>query len=327
MTKTFTIAEQAKRAVAQLYQVSRGREVAVLEAKLAQLSPDELVQAERDCATTMRSEAWNRRPWGLPQRAIKRSPLLVSCSGDGYFREKALRAMTTKPDDLVTVVFLLVRSNDWVPQVRQIAMDRLVVVVPQLNVVQLRRLLPFVLLRMQSWQRGAGSAIKALRQHPDWAETLYTFLLEADRGPLSRMMRAEMQFETLDPYLFKLATQAHSTQVRAVATAVLLNGEVKWLVGWRKRWISKGENFYRWEPVVETRPYAVTPEVALRVLLAAGRSTTSLRKLAADTFIRLGPQIAPELATTLQDDRIPSVRRRMEFMTRKWVNKETLMTG
>ncbi|MBO9402677.1 hypothetical protein [Shimia sp. R9_3] len=327
MTEIFTIAEQAKRAATQLYRDSWGHEIAALEAKLAQLSPDELVRAERDCATAMRREASKRCLRGLTDRAVKRSPLLVSCSGDGYFREKALRAMTTKPDDLVTVAFLLVRSNDWVPQVRQMAMDRLVALVPQLNVVQLRRLLPFVLLRMQSWQRGAGSAIKALRQHPDWAETIYTFLLEANRGPLSRMMRAEMQFETLDPYLYKLATQAHSTQVRAVATAVLLNGEAKWQVGWRKRWISKCENFYRWEPVVETRPYEVTPDVALRVLLAAGRGTTSLRKLAADTFIRLGPQIAPELATTLQSDRIPTVRRRMEFMTRKWVNKETLMTG
>ncbi|WP_226554352.1 hypothetical protein [Celeribacter naphthalenivorans] len=294
---------------------------------LSHLSPEELVQAERDCRQALYGAKWRNHPQKLPRSSAKRSPLLLSTSENGFLREKALRVMGPKPGDLVTAVFLMIRSNDWVPQVRQVATDRLVAIVPQLSTPQLRQLLPFALLRMQYWQRSAGAAFKALREHADWAETFYAFLREADRGPLSRLMRAEMQFETLDPYLVRLATEARSTQVRAVATEVLLNGEAKLRVRWRKKWISKWDNFYRWDPVVEMRPIAAPPDVALQVLLSAGNGTTPLRKLAADTFIRLGPQIAPDLAARLMKDRTPSVRRRMEFVTRKWVEKETLMTG
>lgn len=289
MTDDVTLYELAVMAAEALYNGRCGIggvhhiEIARLERRLSRLTPEALMIAERTLGNALRDVAWREPARMLPQPAAQIAPLLVSTASDGHLREQAVRCMTPQSGDLAMVMFVMMRTNDWVPQVRATAQRKLDAALPGLSEKDLRQLVPFVLLRSGQWGRSSGAALIAMRQHPDWAEAVVSVVIEADRGPLARIMRAELCSDALDPLLFRLATQARSLQVRAVATEVLLSAEARWQIGRRREWICKPQGLSRCVPVFETRRLMVASEQRDAILWVAGQSRWSLlRRLAAD---------------------------------------------
>lgn len=153
---------------------------------------------------------------------------------DGYLREAALRRLPDHPVDAALVASVMMRCNDWVPEVQTAAREALSRLSISLTPDELAALLPFALGQARSWGRGGASSVDVLAAHPAWREVLVGYFLTGTQGPLARTLRQSVADPRLDEALPRLAMQARSAHVRSVAAGFVLSGEARWATG--RRW-------------------------------------------------------------------------------------------
>ena len=239
---------------------------------------------------------------------------------DGYVREAALRCLPDHSVDATLVATVMLRCNDWVPEVQAVARTVLPRLVARLNPDQLAALLPFALGPVRAWGRGGSLSVAALMAHREWSPALRGYFLTGTQGPLARSLRQVLARADLDDALPRLATEARSVFVRSVAAEVVLAGEARWVTGQQWRWIDKPMGIRKREAVVAKREVTLTPDALRQVLCACvADKAVPMRLLAVDHLTRTGPSPDTEpLLQALRSDRADSVRKRMDFFDKRW---------
>lgn len=259
-----------------------------------------------------------------PEQAIASDPLsalLFLHSHDGRLREVAVRSMTVEDADAAAHTALLLRCNDWVPQVREMAIDRLGDHAPKLSQAALARLVVFALARVGIWQRGGAEALTVLKDCPLWLSAMEeAFATQAD-GPLVHVFKRQILEGTLDHALSRLARSARSPFVRSTAAECVLTEQVRWKSGYTRQWVNKPLGISRRVPIFEKRTLEIDPRNCAAVVRSGARDTSAMvRKKVADKFIRDGGKDFREEVELLSEDPAASVRSRMEFFHRKFLN-------
>ena len=292
---------------------------------LERLDPLDLAALDAACRSRL---AWpgvgprlrRRRARLLSQlaRRPEAAPLLA-LDPDGHLRAAAVKAWEKAPPFAMALA-LLVRSNDWVPAVRALALERLPRALVRLEAWRLDRLVPLLLDRMPDWRREDPDrpVAELLLAHPRLREAMLRRLREERSGPLARRLRFLLREADCDGRLPELAIHARSAAVRAVAMETLLSGAAQWTDGWTWRWIDKPLGLRRRERRRRSRP--LLAQVAPDGLLAAAAADRSsvVRRVAADALIRLGPVLPEPTLAALRRDRSRSVSARLAFCDRKW---------
>ncbi|WP_297736433.1 hypothetical protein [uncultured Maricaulis sp.] len=249
----------------------------------------------------------------------------------GHVRQAAIEALAPEHLTAFTVTILAARTNDWVEPVRKRALTRLLDLLPQAEPYVLETALPVLIRRSPSWRRyRVVHGVVVSQAESDLLDQIMTeeavrkaaidMLLSVTSGPTTRIFRGLARFDWLDPHLETLSRQARANGIRRAATAALLQGEIYWKqapTATDKRLPG------RRRPTIEHRPLTVAPDLP-RVFVAAARDrTAAIRALAADMLIRLGPDAFPtEVWGPLKTDKRISVRTRMDFFRRKWIDDE-----
>ena len=239
---------------------------------------------------------------------------------NGYVREAALQCLPDQPVDAALVATVMLRCNDWVPEVQAAARTVLPRLVAGLTPDQLAALLPFALGPARAWRRGGSMSVAALMAHREWTPALRDYFLTGTQGPLARSLRQVLASADLDDALPRLAIEAKSVFVRSVAAEAVLAGEARRVTGQQWRWIDKAMGIRKREAVVAKRGVTVTPDGRLQVLRACVMDkAVPMRLLAADHLTRTGPSPDTEpLLHRLRSDRAGSVRKRMDFFDQRW---------
>jgi len=249
----------------------------------------------------------------------------------GYVRQAAIETLAPEHLTAFTVTILAARTNDWVEPVRKRALTRLLDLLPHAEPHVLETALPVLIRRSPSWRRYrvvhgvvvSASETDLLDQimSVEAARKVAIDMLQSVRsGPTTRIFQGLAKFEWLDPHLETLSRQARANGIRRAAIAALLQGEIYW----KRAPTSKHTRLPgRREPIIERRPLTVKPDIQRLFAAAARDRTAAIRALAADMLIRLGPDAFPtEVWDPLKTDKRISVRTRMDFFRRKWIDDD-----
>lgn len=273
------------------------------------------------------SVAWSRSAMKLGgikvERFLAEGPdyaVLFLSNRDGWVREAAVRALTVRDACPSVALMLLARCNDWVPQVRAVADPRFRAVLAALPADALAPVLRLLLGPALTWRRWDGAALRAggVLDLPNVRRAVLNMLDHEVSGPLVRLCRRAMQFALFDSEWPRLAREARSGAVRAVALEAVLSGKVYWTEGRERVWVDRPMGLFRTRPLWKARELAKAEQVAL-LRQGAGDASPAVRRAVAEHMCRMGPM--PELAemvAALRGDKSPSVRLRMTYFDRAW---------
>ena len=317
------------------WQVANGKldpfALSLFERRRKLLSPQQVAQLDQP----FRRKAYCapvRAPFGFPARFIKQKTvdwdakfaknstlaLLALHAANGHLRERAVQIAPMA--DTAALTALLLRCNDWAPQVREAAFARLEAVLPTLSHADLVPLCLFVLDRVARWERGGAAVVQILAAHRDWPLVVKATFVETATGPLARSLRSILRSPDYDWALLDLALRAQSVFVRAVAVETLLTGYARWTEGYDWVWHDKVFNLRQKVPRREKRAVTVLSATRAIVLRHAGQDESAkLRSLAADYLIAFGAPEDDSLVTSLTNDKAKSVQWRMAYYHKKWV--------
>jgi hypothetical protein len=295
-------------------------ELGAVLAALGGLPPQFVGRVDGEIA--LACELWHRasvRGWRL-FRWTPRLEYLFVFHRDGYLREAALDRIDgplATPFWLAAVAY---RLNDWAPLVRAAAVRCARHTFPVTSAAIIADVALVLLERRRYWRRWTDEATvldEAFARH-DAAAELAERLKTKNSGPLGRILMHATRWEAMDPHLLDLARDAAQPAVRAVALRALLRGRATWSVRYRRQWLDKSHNIFRWEPVLDGRDLA-RPLSLLELLgLGAHDKSAIVRKIVADSLIehrRHLPGLRP-LIQKLAIDRNPAVRERIAFLLR-----------
>lgn len=285
--------------------------------------------------SAIRTEIWEtegtffRDTRSLWRRRTARFPSWLDlCSGDGFRRERILRALTEGAPNGLFFSLAMRRLNDWVPQVRSAARERLPMIArrsdPEVVVDGLWTMLP----HCSSWGRmkhADAQVLADLISIDRVTQVLKSRITHATAGPAPLILAQAGRSPALDQWLGEIAATAVQPSVRARAYRYLLEGRVVWVVGRRWTWTDVKWCKQRLEPVLEERFISVN-EPFWRILEEASVDRSArVRRVAADLLIQQLGAIggdAAAMAERLASDPHQSVAERGRFLVSKLADRE-----
>jgi hypothetical protein len=268
---------------------------------------------------------WFRRAGPLDyRRLLSRHPALAHIylfHWDGHMREAALRAPNAPRLTPFWVAAIVIRLNDWVPQVRQAAVDCLIKVLPKTDVEVLVDVARDLLHRRRQWTRGEEelAVLDKLISAPGVLNGLIAHLtVTYDRTP-HRTLIAILKYPELDPALPGLMTAAPNPAVRAIAAHTLLADQARWPVGAQYEWIDKSMGRRRQVLRFESRPIACAISKDELIAVAAADRSVQVRKVAMQALID-APDLWPDrqvLIDTMAKDRSGAIRAGIDYIHRQ----------
>ena len=244
---------------------------------------------------------------------------------DGYQRENALKKITGSAPNPFFFAILLRRLNDWVPQVREVAISQIIRISQETQPAIIAMGLYNILPHWRSWSRinvvqrqviidliSLPEVIAEIRNHivSNYSAVRMATFMELARLPI------------FDQYLLDITHKALQPSVRAKAYRSLFEQRVSWFVGRERVWISRCDGISRMKPIIKHRSINV-PIVFERLLNEASIDPSShVRCLAAEILIKelstLGDQ-ARKYAEIFSKDHSKAVSERGDFALRKLV--------
>lgn len=231
----------------------------------------------------------------------------------GYIREAALNRLSDAPTSPGRLVMLVLRLNDWVPEVRFAALGTAQRLLPGTNADIIAACADLILRRRFEWSRWSDEAVPLdiVFSRRDVSDALANRLLESTEGGLGRMLRDALRFPSMDPHLPDLAFRAKSASVRAMALRTLVNGRADWPIGYSRTWIDKVYNRSRRVIVFDSR-LLPRSDVGALIRQALDDRSTTVRKVVADALWKHAAAMVDgaAIAERLSQDRSASVRER-----------------
>lgn len=266
--------------------------------------------------------------WNLWSKPIELRTWLDLISWDGYKREKTLRALSGAAPN--TFFFLLVvrRLNDWVPQVRAAAREKLPEIARATNSEFVVEALCIALSNWNSWGRIEEAEKMVLLQmicEKPVADLLSAKLISSTSGPMPFLFSQLGRTPILDGIIKEIACIAIQPSVRAKAFRSLFEGRITWMEGRKWEWtdIRYCEGILK--PILNERKVDVhIPLLDLLKMSASDRSSI-VRRVSAEILIRelenLG-DAAKELAEIFAADTSIAVAERGRFALKKLDTKQ-----
>lgn len=265
--------------------------------------------------------SWQQQPKEYPFPV----PWFDLFSGNGFRRERVLRAVKAEVPSSFLLTILIRRLNDWVPQVREaahLAVRQALATSPAEIVAEVAwATLPV----RTTWNRidtDGVAILDSMMERSDVAEAIFRRLLSVPAGRASAVLRQVSRCANLDAFLPELAAAAVQPAVRATAYRMLLNGRAVWPNGWTWRWIDKSMGERVQERVWASRELTVAVDFVPILTAAMQDSSPAVRRIAGDVLIahraQLG-EVALTLARHLQTDPYPSIAERGRFLLSKGI--------
>jgi hypothetical protein len=245
------------------------------------------------------------------------------CSGDGFMRERTLRALSGAAPNHFFFAIAVRRLNDWVPQVRSAACERLLSIANDSDPEDIVDVLCAVFPLWNSWGRMdkyGKQILLEITSIETVARMLKSRIISLPAGPLASVLAQAGQAPALDVYLPEIASNAIQPAVRAKAYRCLLDGKMSWLAGRKWEWTDIRYCKGHFKAMVCDRPLSIKISFEETLSAASVDRSPIVRCVAGDILIRESGTIgslAFKLANLLASDSHPSVAERGQFALKK----------
>jgi hypothetical protein len=246
---------------------------------------------------------------------------LLSTDADGRVREAAVRSLAVPPATTSRFVLLVLRLNDWVPQVREAAVEAAANLLPRTPPGIIADAASYVLRQRILWARWGADERAILNltyERADVTAALDSILMTGRTGALGTTLRNALRAPSMDGQLLRLALGAYLPSVRAVALQSLLKGRATWTTGYDWRWLDKTYGVWRRVPRLEGRQLVTTAPPQDLIRRGIADRSGLVRRVAASALIAHAGEMpdAADLAHALTSDPSRAVRDRAEFLLR-----------
>ncbi len=261
--------------------------------------------------------------WTKPQPRPQPTPPLTwidVCSGDGFKREKALRVLSGAAPNSFFFALAARRLNDWVPQVRCAAREKLPLIAQYSDPEHVVDVLCLILSHWNSWGRMENAdkqTVLDIISLEKVAHSLKSRIISAASGPMPSILAQAGRTTVLDPCLDEIARKAIQPSVRAKAYRYQLEEKMVWFAGKKWEWINKQYCKGRLQPILCERALSVAKPFEKILQLTARDRSSIVRRVAGEMLIRELERVGTEanrLATLLAADSSPSVAERGKFV-------------
>ncbi len=210
-------------------------------------------------------------------------------SWDGYKREKTLRALSGAAPNAFFFLIAIRRLNDWVPQIREAAREKLPEIAIATDPAHVVEALCITLSNWNSWGRIEEADKNVLLQiisRNEIAEALKSKLITATAGPMTSLFSQLGRTSILDNYIEEISARAIQPSLRAKAFRCLFEGRIVWIEGRKWEWTDIRYNEGRYKAVVSERKIDVKP-LFLKLLKHSSEDRSSIvRRVSAEFLIR-----------------------------------------
>lgn len=244
-------------------------------------------------------------------------------SWDGYKREKTLRTLTGAAPNAFFFALAFRRLNDWVPQVRDAAREKLPLIVSASNPSHVIEVLCATLSHWNSWGRIGQlekNVLLEIISSEAMGSALRSKIISSTSGPMTFLFSQVGRTSVLDQYLGEIADNAVQPSVRAKAYRSQMESRLVWFEGRKWEWTDIQYCKGRLMPIVGERKINVgIPFLELLNKSSSDRSPI-VRRVAAEFLIRELDTIGEEslrLAKHFASDASPSVAERGRFAIKK----------
>lgn len=263
--------------------------------------------------------------WSKPKELMTWLDLI---SWDGYRREKSLRALSGAAPNSFFFSLAVRRLNDWVPQVREAARDKLLEIAKSTDPKYVVEALCIALSNWNSWGRIEEKDKEVLFQiicEKKIAESLRYKLISSASGPMPSLFSQLGRTSILDGNIETIASLAVQPSVRAKAYRSLFEGRIVWMEGRKWEWTDKRYCEGRLKPIVAERKLNTNIELLDLLKKASDDHSSIVRRVSAEILIReldnLGT-LAKEFAEKFASDKSHPVSERGDFALKKLAEAE-----
>ena len=225
--------------------------------------------------------------WRKPSRFLTWLDLV---SSDGYMREKALRSISGPAPNAFFFSLAIRRLNDWVPQVREAAAEKLPLMAKETGPEHVVDALCHALSNWNSWgriQRADRQVLLEIISNKELLKPLKSRLIYSASGPMATLLTQIGRTSLLDAHLSEIAEQAIQPAVRAKAYRSQFEGKMIWTEGRKWEWIDVRYCKGGWKPIFFERELEVAPPSSIDLLeKSAVDRSTFVRRVAAEFLIR-----------------------------------------
>lgn len=209
-------------------------------------------------------------------------------SRDGYKREKSLLTLTGPVPNSFFFALALRRLNDWVPEVRQAARERLPAIVESSDSTVIALALCATLPNWRSWGRMESEdrqALLSLLTSETTFSSVVSLIISSTSGPMTSILSQLGRSVEIDGYLSEIASKSIQPSVRAKAYRSQLEGSMKWLERREWEWTDKAYCKGWLKPIVSERELSKVPPFIETLRSASEDKSPAVRRVAAELLI------------------------------------------
>lgn len=268
-------------------------------------------QKELDNSTPAKWKVW-----------VKPTPFLTwidLCSGDGYRREKTIQTLSGAAPNSFFFALAIRRLNDWVPQVREAAREKLLKIALESDQEQVAEVLCATFPHWSSWKRMEEDDKKILldiASIESVADSLKSRIITSTAGPMTSILSQVGRIEVLDGFLEEIAMSAIQPSVRAKAYRSLMENRMVWHDGRKWVWTDIRYCKGRQQPIICDRNLSIETNFIDNLKSAVVDKSSVVRRVAGELLIKeleLVGEESGELAEKLATDSSPPVSERGKF--------------
>lgn len=258
--------------------------------------------------------------WSKPNELLTWLDLI---SWDGYRREKTLRTLSGAAPNAFFFSLIVRRLNDWVPEVRKAAREKLLDIAKASNPDYVVEALCIALFNWNSWGRIEEADKKVLLQvicEDEIALSLRSKLISSISGPMPSLYSQLGRTPILDGKIEEIASHAIQPSVRAKAYRSLYEGRIRWIEGRKWEWTDIRYCEGRLKPIVSERKIEVHIALIDLVKKSAEDRSSIVRRISAEILIQeieTLAVIAREYAEKFASDKSDAVSERGLFALKK----------
>ncbi len=259
-------------------------------------------------------------PWLKPKAFLT---WLDLTSWDGHKREKTLRTLSGGAPNAFFFSLAIRRLNDWVPQVREAARDKLLELAKATKPEYVVEALCISLSNWGSWGRIETidkNVILLIITEDRVAELLIKKIMSSATGPMTSLFSQLGRTSILDGKIEDVAKLAIQPSLRAKAYRSLFDERVTWSEGRKWVWTNIQYCEGRLSPIVRERKISVHTPLLDLIKASAGDRSSIVRRVSAEVLIReldkLG-DVSKTLAVKFAADKSAAVAERGKFALKK----------
>ncbi|MES2676674.1 MAG: hypothetical protein V4660_20725 [Pseudomonadota bacterium] len=280
---------------------------------------ERLIRSEFYYALDLSGKA-NLKFWEKPSQMLTWLDLI---SWDGYKRERTLRTIKGAAPNSFFFALAVRRLNDWVPQVREAAREKLPLIAAESDPTLVVEVICLTLSHWNSWgrieQSGRDVLLKIISRQ-DIARALKATIISSTSGAMAFLMAQVGRTPILDDFLDEIAKNAIQPSVRARAYRSQFEERMVWLEGRKFEWVDIRYCKGRFKPIIGERKISNKFELKELLERAAIDNSSVVRRVAAEFLIREIQTLGDEriqLANLFASDKSPAVAERGKFALKK----------